>query len=319
LTITAIEFDFTTRVDRAITIDDVAHSLAQGHSVWVDLDLDQQVEAATALATLKLNPRVAESISDPQTTGRYDVYEDCVHLSVSATSYAGHQLIVAIVDLVLADRMIVTMHHGRSDLIALMRDSYPRFFHAFALSIGFLLFEVWDLVLESLRRSLSRIEVDVEQTRQSIFTSDSDEVFQNVSRLSGAVLELRTSTLVMRDSLDQLTRHTSSFVPATAQPHLVNIVRSLERLAGDLTVERETLAESLTLYLGIVSHRTNALVQRLTLVSIVFLPLTFLCGVYGMNFDLPEYSWRYGNVFFWCLVVTCATTVVVWMRIKKMW
>ena len=97
------------------------------------------------------------------------------------------------------------------------------------------------------------------------------------------------------------------------------MVGSLERLAGDLTVERETLAESLTLYLGIVSHRTNQLVHRLTLVSLVFLPLTFLCGVYGMNFNLPEYSWQNGYVFFWGLVAFCVMTMVSWMRMKKMW
>ncbi len=319
MTVIAIEFDFTTRMDRVVAIGDVADSLARGLSVWVDIDLSETIEATQTLETLGVNPRVVSAIFDVPSAGRYDVYEDSLHISVSAATYAGRELDFAIIDLVLAERMIITLHRGQAPLIATMRENYPTFFHKFALSIGFLLFEVWDLVLKSLRRSLTRIEADVEHTQQSIFTSDSDEIFQNVSQLSGNVLELRKTTLVMRDSLDQLARHTSSFVPATAQPHLVNMVGSLERLAGDLTVERETLAESLTLYLGIVSHRTNQLVHRLTLVSLVFLPLTFLCGVYGMNFNLPEYGWQNGYVFFWGLVAFCVMTMVSWMRMKKMW
>ena len=98
------------------------------------------------------------------------------------------------------------------------------------------------------------------------------------------------------------------------------MVGTLERLGTDLAVEREILAETLTLYLGIVSHRTNQLLHRLTLVSVVFLPLTFLCGVYGMNFDfLPEVHWRYGYAYFWGAVLVIVVGTVLLMRAKRWW
>ena len=142
MTLTVIEFDFTTRVDRVVAIDEVADSLARGLSVWVDIDLDETSEATQALETLSLNPRVVSTIFDVPSAGRYDVYEDCLHISVSAATYAGRELDFAIIDLVLAERMIITMHRGQAPLIATMRENYPTFFHKFALSIGFLLFEV---------------------------------------------------------------------------------------------------------------------------------------------------------------------------------
>jgi magnesium transporter len=58
----------------------------------------------------------------------------------------------------------------------------------------------------------------------------------------------------------------------------------------------------------VVSHRTNVVMRRLTVVSVVFLPLTFLCGVYGMNFEfLPELHWRWGYAGFWMLVAGIVT------------
>ena len=72
----------------------------------------------------------------------------------------------------------------------------------------------------------------------------------------------------------------------------------------DLLVDRDILTDSLNLYMSLVSHRTNEVMKRLTVVSVVFLPLTFLCGVYGMNFDvLPELRWHFGYAYFWTLVV----------------
>jgi magnesium transporter len=96
------------------------------------------------------------------------------------------------------------------------------------------------------------------------------------------------------------------------------MVGTLERLGSDLTVEREVLAEMLNLYLGIVGHRTNRVVNRLTALSAVFLPLTFLCGVYGMNFThLPEKDWQYGYLYFWLVVVGVSVALVLFMRTKR--
>jgi magnesium transporter len=67
--------------------------------------------------------------------------------------------------------------------------------------------------------------------------------------------------------------------------------------------------------MSLVSHRTNEVMKRLTVVSVVFLPLTFLCGVYGMNFDiLPELRWSYGYLFFWLVVFGVVVGLLYVMR-----
>jgi magnesium transporter len=100
--------------------------------------------------------------------------------------------------------------------------------------------------------------------------------------------------------------------------YLANMVGTLQRLGDDLTTEREILAELLALYLGIVSHRTNRLVNRLTVISVIFLPLTFLCGVYGMNFDnMPELHWSYGMVYFWAMAIVISAGLVAFMKWRR--
>ncbi|MGV3482783.1 MAG: magnesium transporter CorA family protein [Planctomycetaceae bacterium] len=319
MTVAVIEFDFATHDDRELTVADVAASLAGGRSVWVDIDLSDPTAADAALQALAVNPRVLETLSASPSVGRHDVYDDCFHVSIAIPQFDQGLLRFEHVDLVIADRLLVTLHRGETNFVAEVRKGYPTFFRKFAQSLGFLLFEIWDLLIERFRHALTRIEEEVEDAQKAIFNGASDEIFQRVAALTSCVLDLRKAALAMRDALDMLGTHKSVFVAPTAQPYLLNMVGSLNRLAGDLTVERETLAEVLTLYLGIVSHRTNQLLHRLTVVSIFFMPLTFLCGVYGMNFDLPEFGWRYGYLFFWSLIVACVTLMATWMRWRRIW
>jgi magnesium transporter len=111
--------------------------------------------------------------------------------------------------------------------------------------------------------------------------------------------------LPARTVLTDLSSRRSLFISEATQPFLANMVGTLEHVLQDLLVDRDILSESLNLYMSVVSHRTNAVMKRLTVVSVVFLPLTFLCGVYGMNFDhLPELHWRWGYAGFWGVAAT---------------
>ena len=103
------------------------------------------------------------------------------------------------------------------------------------------------------------------------------------------------------------------------QAFLANMVGTVDHLLQDMLVDRDILTESLNLHMSLVSHRTNQVMKRLTVVSVVFLPLTFLVGVYGMNFEiLPELRWRYGYLYFWSLVVAGVMTLLYMLRRSRL-
>ncbi len=123
-----------------------------------------------------------------------------------------------------------------------------------------------------------------------------------------------------REVLSELATRRSPVVPASTLPSLQQLAGALDRLVSDLAVEREILAEALNLYIGLVGHRTNQVVNRLTILSFVFLPLTFLCGVYGMNFkNLPELEWDYGYYLFWVVAALIVGASLSYMRRRGWW
>lgn len=198
-----------------------------------------------------------------------------------------------------------------------VRKGYQYFFNKFARSLGFIIFDLWDKLISDYRTALRAVENEVERIQSSILGDVDDSIFNQVAGVMQNLLHLRKNILADREALHGLAVHRSSFVPESTQPFLLNLVGTLERLGADLTVEREILAETLNLYLGIVSHRTNRVVNRLTVLSVIFLPLTFLCGVYGMNLKLPEFEWHYGYEYFWTLVIVIATSLLALMKYKR--
>jgi magnesium transporter len=129
---------------------------------------------------------------------------------------------------------------------------------------------------------------------------------------------MRLNVIADRETLQQLAIHKTGFVSTTTQPYLAKLAGRMDRLGSDVAIEREILTETLTLYLGIVTHRSNQILSRLTVISVIFLPLTFLVGLYGMNFESqPEFNWTYGYAFFWLMAALIVFGSVSFIRAKR--
>ena len=145
-------------------------------------------------------------------------------------------------------------------------------------------------------------------------------VFAQISELGSDLSRLRRVTLPARTVLADLVARRSLFVSETTQGALANLVGTVEHILGDLTTDRDLLSEAVNLYMSSVSYRTNEVMKRLTVVSVVFMPLTFVVGVYGMNFEhLPELHWHYGYLYFWILAVSIVVLLLTLLRRARFW
>jgi len=186
----------------------------------------------------------------------------------------------------------------------------------FARTPSFLVYEIWDQLIENYLAIQSVMEERVEELQRELRgDAVNDATFTRLSELGADLLHFRKVLLPARAVLADLATRRSPFVSEVTQPFLANLHGKLEHVLQDLLVDRDILSESLNLYMSLVSFRTNEVMKRLTVVSVVFLPLTFLCGVYGMNFDvLPELRWHFGYLLFWVLVLAVVSGLLWVMR-----
>lgn len=323
--ITVVQFDFDRKQERTLALDDLPRALEQGSFCWVDMncaacaDRERQCQrCAQCLAVLGVNELARSEVLGPDREGRYDVYEDCLHFAVTEAKLVEGRLATAHVDVVLGANFIVTFRRREAELIAQMNRVYREDFRKFARSPGFLLYEIADHLVETYRRTLQNLSDSVEKVQLELFGEVDDGIFVRVSTITQDLLALRKVVTASRELLHELATRRSPFVPETTQPFLENMAGTLGRLSEDLKTEREVLNEMLNLYMGMVSHRTNKVINRLTVISVIFLPLSFICGVYGVNLQgVPEFEWKHGYLFFWMICLSIALFLLLYMRRRK--
>ncbi len=321
----AVAFNFETKEERVVEVKEAAGLSREGQFCWVDIDVDSnRADAEKVLQDLGVNNHAIEEALGPDSDGRHDLYDDCLHVAVTAVRFEDDALARSHVDMLIGEAFIVTLRRGSVDFVEQVRKHYRQDFRKFAKTGSFLIYEYWDALVESYKKAMRAFEGHAERVQGKIFETADDAIFSEVSDVTRDLLSFRKTMLASREVLNELSTRRSLFVSESTQPFLERMVGTLERLSADLSVERDILAETLNLYMGIVSHRTNKVVNRLTVISMVFLPLTFLCGVYGMNFDteagnMPELGWRHGYTAFWITAIVMAAVLLWFMKMKKWW
>lgn len=324
--ITIVALDFSTKQERAVTPDELSGLLGSGLFFWVDIDCShcpdkgpQCGRCEALLRTLRVNEVALAEVIGPDREGRYDVYEDCLHFAVTEARLGERRLQTAHVDVVLGEQYLVTYRRSEADFVKQMRRTYRDDFIKFARTPGFLLYEIGDHLTERYRRALQSFGEAVEQTQLKLFANVDDEIFRHVADLTSDILVLRKIVLASRELFHELATRKSPFVPEATQTFLGNLAGTLDRLGADLSTERDVLNNTLGLYMGMVSHRTNKIISRLTVISVIFLPLGFIVSLYGSNFrNIPGTASSHGFGVF-CLLCLALAATLVWLMKRKRW
>ena len=319
--VVAVELDFERRRETTIPLADAAAAMAAGRFVWIDLDAGDQVEARRLLSGLGLvgDDVVDLALRDEPSTqyGRHDGY---LHLVVSGYRQRGDAFELERVSVTLGDRFMITIHRGRVQFLDGVRQDYRGDFVSFAKTPSFLLYEIWDHLIANYLDTQTIMGERVERLQDELRRETVDDgVFARVSALGADLLHFRKLLLPVRATLADMSTRRSLVLSEATQAFLANMVGTVDHLLQDMLVDRDILTEALNLHMSMVSHRTNQVMKKLTVVSVVFLPLTFLVGVYGMNFEIfPELRWRYGYLYFWGLVVAGVTTLLYMLRRSRL-
>ena len=155
---------------------------------------------------------------------------------------------------------------------------------------------------------------------QSRLFGDADEgVFAETASLVQHLGEFRHRLIIGHEIFDEMATRASAFVPETTRPFLARNADRVERTANELLLQRDALHSALDLCIGMNGHRTGQLLKRLTAFSIIFLPLSFLAGVFGMNFThFPGLDAEWGFAAF-CAVTVGITVALLAIAKRARW
>lgn len=313
--------DFRDRTHGVLQIDDVSRQMADGRFVWVDVDtarchpsviidsLPPGVVRGSGLAEVRFvtepNPEMVSSLR------RTDRLLHFVLVAPDPAVDDREQILEALV----GDGFLITVHRGVNAVLAGVRRGYVHDFVNHASTPSFLLYEICNKQVEMLLSAHAHIEEAVERTRRALRHSTDESALESLGRVNDRLLVLRKQVLPTRRVFEELVARKTSLVSDATLGFIGGMIETLERLLADIATDREILESALQHSLTVMSHRTNQTMNRLAVVSTIFLPLTFLCGVYGMNFaTMPEIQWAHGYKLFWVLSAVITCTLVFLLR-----
>ncbi len=317
--------DFCAKTYGQLAVHDIPCAIAEEKFVWIDLDSGEVAPDVLQ----ELLPHDALSDFDPVLL----TSEGCCAARVSELRKNESGLQVSLVGLVdgadgfvrqclqviVGEGFLVTVRRGPSDVLREVRRAYLRDFRLHATTPSFLLYEIFDEQVDQYLRLQNRLETDVEETRQKLLKQSDEATLLALADASNQLLALRKQVMPARRVLEELVARKSSFISDATQTFFGGMIATLERLLSDITSNLGILESSMNLSLTMTTLRTNVVMNRLVVVSTVFLPLTFLCGVYGMNFEgIPELGWVHGYKFFWIISTAITVSLVMLLRRAKL-
>ncbi len=132
------------------------------------------------------------------------------------------------------------------------------------------------------------------------------------------MIYLRKSVWPLREVVNGLERLETPLIKETTDVFLRDVYDHTIQIIDNVETSRDILSGMLETYLSSVSNRMNEVMKVLTIIATIFIPLTFIVGVYGMNFKLmPELEWRWGYFLIWGIIVAVALTMVAFFKRKK--
>jgi magnesium transporter len=298
VTITAFNYAGTRCDERQDLSLDVLAPPTDESVTWVDVGGVHMMDILESFGKqFQLHPLLLEDIANTDQRPKLDDYETCLFLVMKMLSVTDRQdIVVEQVSFVLGRNFVLSFQENGTDVFSPVRDrlrgNKGRLRQSGADS---LLYALIDAIVDQYFAVLEVLGEKIEALQDLVVSDPKPETLRQVHALKRQLLFLRRAVWPLREATNNLSRSECPFLQESTKvffrdvyDHVVQIVDTIETL-------REMVSASLDIYLSSISYRLNAVMKVLTIITTIFMPLTFIVGIYGMNFEhMPELKWDWG-------------------------
>jgi magnesium transporter len=301
-----------------ISRDVAADLLRQDDSnLWLHFDAPNEEELRFLQKHLKIHDLTLEDIVQQNQRPKLDSFDDYVYLAVHpCLRKEGWQIEPSELDLLLGKGWIVSVDYG--PLPGLIENSHLHDRIPLALSRGpdFLLYTLLDLVVDAYFPLLDEIEDEIDSLEDRLLARANAMDINRLLALKRGLVRIRRAVSPQREVFNQVTRHDFPFIRPEYLVYFRDVYDHLIRIVEELDSLRDILSNVLEIYLASNSNQLNVTMKRLTAWGTIFIVITAIAGIYGMNFKyMPELEWHYG--YFAVLALMTAISLGLYFYFKK--
>ena len=288
--------------------------------VWVDIARPTDAEKHVLTETFKFHELAVEDAVQEVHHPKIETYGNMLYLILHgiAGGEKNQGFETRDVDFFLGPTYLVTVHHYPSRSIAAELDTLKR--HPSRLAEGpcSLLHRIVDRMVDHYGPEVDGLEDRLDALEQRVFGPWKRSPLRDILRLKADIASLRRVTLPQRDAVSRLSRREFPQIPEQLSYRFRDVYDHLVRFADEATFLQDRVTGLLDAYLSTQSNRMNQVMKVLTVITTIFMPLTVLTSLYGMNVELPHLPGGKEAQFWWVVAIMLTTSgVMLWLFRRK--
>lgn len=319
--ITIMDYDETDLQERTPkTLDECAVFKDKNTVTWINIEGIQEIEIIEKLGECYgLHPLVMEDILNTDQRPKLEDYKDYLYIVLKMLhDRETEETVTEQISLVLGPGFVISFQEGiEGDVFNSVRE---RLRHGKgrirAMGADYLAYSLLDAIVDNYFVILERTGEWIEGVEDELLAHPSTQTLQEIHQLKREMIFLRKAVWPLREVIDAMGRGESSLITPPTRIYLRDVYDHTIQVIDAIETSRDMLSGMLDLYLSSINNRMNEIMKFLTIIGTIFIPLTFIVGVYGMNFEfMPEIKWRWG--YFAVLAFMLGISVVMLFFFKK--
>lgn len=322
-------YHFSNSTIRQITIKELCQLLPEPDGViWIDLENPNEAEEETILVSLfNIHPLAIEDCQRGKDTERHlpkvEDFDDYLFvifnpLANPVRSENGDRVVdVRTVQLssFIFNNCLITHHFDSMPAIDQARQLVVKNPHALGRGPDYFFHIIADTIVDQYSPAMDHLDDAIDETEKEVFHKPSERTLIRILHLKKNVLAVRRIAVYQREMLNRLSRGEFSLITPEEMIYYRNVYDHLVRMSDLADSYRDMVAGLLDAYLSVTSNKLSQVMKVLTIISTIFLPLSFITGWFGMNFRvIPIADLQYGILFATFLMVGVAGGMVWWFK-----
>jgi magnesium transporter len=287
---------------------------------WINLDgLSNRPLVEKLQAHFCLNALVVDDILNDQRP-KAEEFEDYLFVTLKMLyKIDGPSIDYEQISFVLGSNYLISFQEKEGDLFGSFRERIRQDQgRVRKKQADYLLYRLIDIIVENYYNVLDNIGEQIELIEQKVRIDPSESSFRKIQQTKKELIYLHKALYPLRDAVGKLVKDESTFIKEENIRYYSDVYDHIIHLIDSLDTYRDLTSSLVDMYLNAQNTKLNEVIRVLTIISTIFMPLTFIVGVYGMNFEyFPELEWRFGYGMVWAVMLAIALAMIGYFKYKK--
>ena len=320
--ITVIDYDKTTLEEKEVKEVEECFPFKDKPSVtWITVTGIHDPDVIQRIGNhFGFHPLLLEDIMNTEQRPKTDDFGDHIFLVLKRIRYKSGGIKIEQVSLILGKNFVITFQEEEEEIFESIRERIRKGKGKMrSLGSDYLAYNIVDSIVDNYFYVLEKISEKVEEIEIELVSKPNTETIKEINKLKRLLIVSRKTIWPLREVITSLERSENQLIKKTTKIYLRDIYDHTIQIIDNLEIFREMASGMVDVYLSTMSHRMNEIMKVLTMIGTIFIPLTFITSLYGMNFQfMPELHWKYGYFLVVGLMVTMTVAMIFYFR-KKQW